>query len=126
MRISGFEWDEGNVVHLALGHGIEADEREGAGAGDHRVGHEQRGTTVLSAAAKGMSMPPRPSRVQEDLPKYYDRRGVLQEIEKRPVEFALDEELRQAILKGHGCGASRTFPSSWTPRRSMPFGRSRR
>jgi uncharacterized DUF497 family protein len=26
MRISGFEWDEGNVVHLALGHGIEAEE----------------------------------------------------------------------------------------------------
>jgi uncharacterized DUF497 family protein len=24
--ISGFEWDEGNVVHLALGHGIEAEE----------------------------------------------------------------------------------------------------
>jgi hypothetical protein len=45
-------------------------------------------------------MPRRPSRVQEDLPKYYDRRGVLQEIEERPVEFALDEELRRAILKG--------------------------
>ena len=44
-------------------------------------------------------MPRRPSRVQEDLPKYYDRRGVLQEIEERPVEFALDEELRRAILK---------------------------
>ena len=28
MRISGFEWDEGNVVHLALGHGIEAEEAE--------------------------------------------------------------------------------------------------
>ncbi len=28
MRISGFEWDEGNVVHLALGHGIEAAEAE--------------------------------------------------------------------------------------------------
>ncbi len=26
MRISGFEWDEGNAVHLALGHGIEAEE----------------------------------------------------------------------------------------------------
>jgi uncharacterized DUF497 family protein len=23
MRISGFDWDEGNVVRLALGHGIE-------------------------------------------------------------------------------------------------------
>lgn len=28
MRISGFEWDEGNVVHLALGHGIEAEAAE--------------------------------------------------------------------------------------------------
>ena len=46
-----------------------------------------------------MTTPRRPSRVQEDLPKYYDRRGVLQKIEERPVEFALDEELRRAILK---------------------------
>lgn len=45
-------------------------------------------------------MPRRPSRVREDLPKYYDRRGVLQEIEKPPVAFALDEELRRAILRG--------------------------
>jgi uncharacterized DUF497 family protein len=28
VRISGFEWDEGNVVHLTLGHGIEAEEAE--------------------------------------------------------------------------------------------------
>ena len=28
VRISGFEWDEGNVLHLALGHGIEAEEAE--------------------------------------------------------------------------------------------------
>ena len=28
MKISGFEWDDGNVLHLALGHGIEADEAE--------------------------------------------------------------------------------------------------
>ncbi len=28
MRISGFEWDEGNAVHLALGHGIEVEEAE--------------------------------------------------------------------------------------------------
>jgi uncharacterized DUF497 family protein len=28
VRISGFEWNEGNVVHLALGHGIEAEEAE--------------------------------------------------------------------------------------------------
>ena len=42
----------------------------------------------------------RPSRVQEGLPQYYDRRGALREIEERPVEFALDEELRRAIRKG--------------------------
>jgi len=28
VRISGFEWDDGNVLHLALGHGIEAEEAE--------------------------------------------------------------------------------------------------
>jgi predicted DNA binding CopG/RHH family protein len=42
----------------------------------------------------------RPSRVQEDLPRYYDRRGVLQEIDEHPVELALDEALRRAILRG--------------------------
>ena len=28
MRISGFEWDEGNILHLALRHGIEPEEAE--------------------------------------------------------------------------------------------------
>jgi Protein of unknown function (DUF497). len=28
MRIADFEWDDGNVLHLALGHGIEAQEAE--------------------------------------------------------------------------------------------------
>ena len=28
MRISGFEWDDGNALHLALGHGIEPEEAE--------------------------------------------------------------------------------------------------
>lgn len=28
MRISGFEWDNGNVLHLGLGHGIEPEEAE--------------------------------------------------------------------------------------------------
>jgi uncharacterized DUF497 family protein len=28
VRISAFEWDEGNVVRLALGHGIEVEEAE--------------------------------------------------------------------------------------------------
>ncbi len=28
MRIADFEWDDGNVLHLALGHGIEPEEAE--------------------------------------------------------------------------------------------------
>ena len=28
MRIAGFEWDDGNVLHLTLGHGIEPEEAE--------------------------------------------------------------------------------------------------
>ncbi|MEK7668745.1 MAG: BrnT family toxin [Gemmatimonadota bacterium] len=28
MRISGFEWDDGNVLHFTLGHGIEPEEAE--------------------------------------------------------------------------------------------------
>lgn len=28
MRVSDFEWDDGNIVHLALGHGIEPEEAE--------------------------------------------------------------------------------------------------
>jgi len=28
VRISEFEWDDGNVLHLALGHGIGAEEAE--------------------------------------------------------------------------------------------------
>ena len=39
-------------------------------------------------------------KVRENLPQYYDRRGVLGEFEERPVEFALEEELRLQILRG--------------------------
>lgn len=28
MRVSTFEWDDGNLLHLALGHGIEPEEAE--------------------------------------------------------------------------------------------------
>jgi uncharacterized DUF497 family protein len=28
MKIAEFEWDDGNVLHLALGHGIEPEEAE--------------------------------------------------------------------------------------------------
>ena len=32
--------------------------------------------------------------------EYYDRRGVLGELQETPVEFALEEELRRQILGG--------------------------
>ena len=35
-----------------------------------------------------------------DAAAYYDRHGVVGEIEEGPVEFALEEELRDQILKG--------------------------
>ena len=28
MRVKGFEWDDGNILHIALGHGIEPEEAE--------------------------------------------------------------------------------------------------
>ncbi len=37
---------------------------------------------------------------QDDAAAYYDRHGVLGDVIDRPVEFALDEELRDQILKG--------------------------
>ncbi len=42
----------------------------------------------------------RSPKVAESLAEYYDRRGVLGELKPRPVEFALDEELRRQILGG--------------------------
>ena len=38
--------------------------------------------------------------VPKDLGTYYDRHGVLGDLEERPVEFALEEELRTQIVKG--------------------------
>ena len=38
--------------------------------------------------------------IKEDEADYYDRHGLLGEIADRPVEFALDEELRRRILDG--------------------------
>jgi len=43
VRISGFEWDEGNVVHLALGHGIEPEEAEEVFAGSPLYRKTKRG-----------------------------------------------------------------------------------
>ena len=45
-------------------------------------------------------MAPPGKRVKERPARYYDRRGVLGELVGRPVEFALDEELRGQILEG--------------------------
>ena len=39
-------------------------------------------------------------KVRENLAEYYDRQGVLGELEERKVEFALEEELRRQILRG--------------------------
>jgi len=43
VRISGFEWDEGNAVHLALGHGIEPEEAEEVFAVSPRYRKTKRG-----------------------------------------------------------------------------------
>jgi hypothetical protein len=45
-------------------------------------------------------MAKRARRSKETLADYYDRQGVLTEIIERPVEFALEEELREQILTG--------------------------
>jgi hypothetical protein len=42
----------------------------------------------------------RGAKTVEDMAAYYDRHGVLGEIEERPVAFALDEELRRRIRGG--------------------------
>ena len=42
----------------------------------------------------------RRARTSEDTAVFYDRHGVLGEIEERPVAFALDEELRRRIRSG--------------------------
>ena len=38
--------------------------------------------------------------VKEKLAGYYDRQGVLKLLDPEPVEFALEEELREQILEG--------------------------
>jgi hypothetical protein len=68
-------------------------------------------------------MPRRPSRVREDLAKDYARRGVLQEIEERRVAFALDDELRRAILGGERARRLQNLSIKRTRCRSRPCGR---
>ena len=45
-------------------------------------------------------MQKRAPKVEESPAAYYDRRGVLRELEERPVVFALEDELRKQILAG--------------------------
>jgi hypothetical protein len=39
-------------------------------------------------------------RARQSIAAYYDRRGILGEIEDGDAEFSLDEELRRQILRG--------------------------
>jgi predicted DNA binding CopG/RHH family protein len=39
-------------------------------------------------------------KVKETAAQYYDRRGILGELDEGIVEFALEEDLRRQILKG--------------------------
>ena len=41
-----------------------------------------------------------PGRVKESAAAHYDKRGVLGDVEERPVEFSLTEDLREQILSG--------------------------
>ena len=45
-------------------------------------------------------MSKRGTKIKEDLANYYERRGVLGELENGAVEFVLEEELRRQILAG--------------------------
>ncbi|MEA1927295.1 MAG: hypothetical protein U9N73_03750 [Candidatus Auribacterota bacterium] len=38
--------------------------------------------------------------IKESLARYYDRRGILNEIEEGPVVFSLEDDLREQILRG--------------------------
>ena len=50
LRIREFEWDEGNILHLTLGHGIEPDEAEEALAVAPSFAAPRKDTTPHSAA----------------------------------------------------------------------------
>ncbi len=71
-------------------------------------------------------MPKRSTKSQETTAQYYDRRGVLTELEEGVVEFALEEELRADILKGQRKRRLETSPSNLIRRRPRRCGRSQR
>lgn len=47
-----------------------------------------------------MTMKEKQAKVKESLAEYYDRYGILGEIEEGAVEFSLEDELRKQILGG--------------------------
>jgi uncharacterized DUF497 family protein len=54
VRISNFEWDDGNELHLSLGHGIEPDEAEEVFTGTPLYRRTKRGHyAALGPAASG-------------------------------------------------------------------------
>jgi uncharacterized DUF497 family protein len=138
MKISGFEWDAGNILHLTLGHGIDPEEAEEVFAvaplfrktkhGHYAVfGRADSGRLLVivfeykkGGAARvitgwdmseaerrhylrkerGFKMKKGGTQIREESAEYYDKHGILEEIEDKPVEFSLDTELRQQILEG--------------------------
>jgi len=52
VRILDFEWDDGNELHLALGHGIEPDEAEEVFAGTPLFRKTKRGHYAAFGPAK--------------------------------------------------------------------------
>ncbi len=52
MRIDEFEWDDGNVLHLALRHGIEPEEAEEVLALRHLIRRTKRGHYAAFGAAR--------------------------------------------------------------------------
>ena len=64
------------------------------------MGHERDRAAVLPESKKGSGSMSMPKKRRETIAEYYDRRGVLSDLVEEPVEFALDEELREQILKG--------------------------
>lgn len=52
MRISEFEWDPGNVLHLGLGHGIEPQEAEEVFADAPRYRRTARGHYAVFGATE--------------------------------------------------------------------------
>ena len=47
-----------------------------------------------------MKTPKKQEGIKESLARYYDRRGILNELEDEPAEFSLTDDLREQILSG--------------------------